>query len=327
MRISFFSIFVFYLYLFISPSVYADEVILHNGDTLSGDIISKTDDVLTLKTSYAGTIKIVWDEVRHLSTDKPARVVMKDGTNISNTILSNSAAASPQVQQIAEINPPIKPDFINKGQINFGLEIDRGNSDVDDYHLDSETEFRWLKDRLKFELNGDLEDSNGKSTQQNAEFLTDYDHFLNEKLFTSASLLLEHEKFADLDLRTTLTSGIGYQIFENKRMNLFIEGGPGYIWENFDEDKNEDFPIAFWALKFDQYLFNEWKLQAFHNHQYNQSFERASDFIFTASTGLRIPLANNLQATIQYNFDWDNTPSDNADEDDHETLITAGYTW
>lgn len=327
MRISFFSIFVFYLYLFISPSVYADEVILTNGDKLSGEIVSKTDHVLAFKTSYAGTIKIVWAEVEHLSIDEAAHVILIDGTDIGNTTLATNTAASPKIQQIAEINPAIKPNFMNKGQVNFGLEIDRGNSDIDDYHLDSETEFRWLKDRLTFELSGDLEDSNGRSTQQNAELLTDYDHFLNEKLFASVGLLLEHEKFADLDLRTTLTSGIGYQIFENTRTNLYIEGGPGYIWENFDEDKSEDFPIAFWALQFDHYLFDEWKLQSFHNHQYNQSFERASDFIFTSSTGLRIPLANNLQATIQYNFDWDNTPSDNADEDDHETLITAGYRW
>ena len=327
MRISFFCIIVFYLSLLFLPNAYADEVILHNGDTLSGSVLSKTDDVLAFKTSYAGTIKIIWSEVKHLSIDEPAHVILIDGTNISNTKIVTNTTASPKIQQIAEINPPVKPDFTNKGQVNFALEIDRGNSDVDDYHLDSETKFRWINDRLVFELSGDLEDSDGTSTKQDAEFLTDYDHFLNEKLFTSTSLLLEHEKFADLNLRTTLTGGIGYQIFENKHMNLFIEGGPGYIWENFDEDQDEDFPIAFWALQYDQYLFKKRKLQAFHNHRYNQSFEGASDFIFTASTGLRIPLANHLQATIQYNFDWDNTPSDNADEDDHETLITAGYTW
>ncbi len=327
MKISFFCIIAFNLYLLFLSNAYADEVILHNGDKISGKVISKTDDKLTFETSYAGTINIAWAEVKHLSIDEPAHVVLLDGTDITHTTLATNTAASPQVQQISEINPPVKPDFINKGQVNFGLEIDRGNSDVDDYHLDSETEFRWLHDRLLLELSGDLEDSNGRTTQQDADFLSDYDHFLNEKLFTSVSLLLEHEKFADLDLRTTLTSGIGYQIYETKRMNLFIEGGPGYVWENFDESQDEDFPIAFWALRFDRDLSKEWKLQAFHNHKYNQSFERASDFIFTSSTGLRIPLTNNLQATIQYNFDWDNTPSDNADEDDHETLITAGYVW
>lgn len=326
MRISFFCIIALNLSLLLSKA-YADEVMLHNGDKLSGNVISKTDNVLVLNTSYAGTIKIAWAEVKHLAIDEPAHVILIDGTDIGNTTLATNTAASLKIQQIADINPPIKPNFTNKGQFNFGLEIDRGNSDVDDYHLDSEAELRWLNDRLVFELSGDLEDSNGRNTQQDAEFLTDYDHFLNEKLFTSASLLLEHEKFSDLNLRTTLTGSLGYQIFESKRINLFIEGGPGYIWENYDESKDENFPIAFWALQFDQYLFEESKLQAFHNHRYSQSFEGISDFIFTSSTGLRIPLTNNLQATIQYNFDWDNTPSDNADEDNHETLITTGYTW
>jgi len=311
----------------VSTISYADEVILHNGDKLSGTIITKTGDTVTLETHYAGEIEILWSEVKSLSIDKPSHVVLKDGTDLPASELSKTEPTSPEIEQIAAINPPVKPDFINKGQINFGLELDRGNSDVDDYHLDSETEFRWTDDRLVFELSGDLEDSEGTNTKQDARFLSDYDHFLSEKLFTSTSLLLEHEKFADLNLRTTLTAGFGYQIFENPRMNLFVEAGPGYIWEDFDESQDEDFPIAFWALQFDQYLFKKWKLQAFHDHRYSQSFEESSDFIFTSSTGLRIPLSDNLQATIQYNFDWDNTPSDNADEDDHETLVTAGYVW
>ncbi|MFK7816456.1 MAG: YdiY family protein [Gammaproteobacteria bacterium] len=326
MRISFFLFYIVF-YLLISPISHADEVILYNDDKISGNIINKTDDVLTLKTSYAGIINITWNKIKSISTDIPAHIVLNDGTKINETILANKTSSSSSIQQIAEINPPVRPNFINKGQINFGLDIERGNSEVDDYHLDSETEFRWLHDRLSFELNGDLQDSNGRSSQQNAEFLTDYDHFLNDKLFTSTSLLLEHDRFADLNLRTTLTAGMGYQIFEDRRMNLFIEGGPGYIWENFDEDDNDNFPIAFWALQFDRYLFERWGLQAFHDHRYSQSFEGVSDFIFTSSTGLRIPLANNLQATIQFNYDWDNMPSENADEDNHETLFTAGYTW
>ncbi len=282
--------------------------------------------MLILETSYAGTLNITWNKVKSLSTDKPAHIILEDDATINKMIVANKTSGSPKIQQIAEINPPVKPDFINKGQINFGLDIERGNAEVDDYHLDSETEFRWLEDRLSFELNGDLQDNNGRNTQQNAEFLTDYDHFLNAQLFASTSVLLEHDKFADLDLRTTLTAGMGYQIYENKRTNLFVGGRPGYIWENFDEDDNDDFPIAFWALQFDHYLFKKWSLQAFHDHRYSQSFEGVANFIFTSSTGLRIPLADNLQATIQFNYDWDNMPSENADEDKHETLFTAGYT-
>ena len=107
------------LYIFLFPNAYADEVILHNGDTLSGSVVSKTDDVLTFKTSYAGTIKIIWSEVKHLFVDEAVHVVLNDGTDITNTKISTNTAALPKIQQISEINPPIKPDFVNKGQVNF----------------------------------------------------------------------------------------------------------------------------------------------------------------------------------------------------------------
>jgi hypothetical protein len=68
-------------------------------------------------------------------------------------------------------------------------------------------------------------------------------------------------------------------------------------------------------------------LQFFHNHRYTQSLETGSDYIFKTQTGLRIPIFDSLQATLQYNFDRDNAPANNTKKNDHEYLLTAGYKW
>lgn len=329
---------VFTSSMIFSLNAFSDEVTLYNGDRLSGIVINKTGEVLTLKTDYAGEIKILWNKIKHLTTDEPVQIVLEDEKNLKGTLFLDEQSQQViddtkgeteplEIQQIVVINPPVEPKFKTSGQISFGVEIDRGNTDEDDYHLDAETEFRWPDDRITIAFEGDLEESDSRTTKQEAKFLSDYDHFITEKFYSTAGLLLEHDKFADLDLRTTINAGIGYQILETNRTNLSIEGSPGYLWENFDESDNQDYPIALWRLQFDHYLFKDWKLQAFHRHRYTQSLEEGSDYIFLSRTGLRIPLYENLQATLQYNFDRDNAPADDSDKDDRTTLITAGYKW
>ncbi len=97
------------------------------------------------------------------------------------------------------------------------------------------------------------------------------------------------------------------------------------MWEYFDESDDQNYPIGLWRVSFDHNLFEKWKLQTFHKHRYTQSLEDGDDFIFLSSTGLRIPINKHFQSTIQYNFDWDNEPADDTEEDDRETLFTAGY--
>ncbi len=51
----------------------ADEVIMKNGDRLTGDVTRQDKKVLKLKTHYAGTLKITWSEVREIKFSAPPR--------------------------------------------------------------------------------------------------------------------------------------------------------------------------------------------------------------------------------------------------------------
>ena len=330
---------LFLFCLLFSTVALSDEVYLNNGDRLSGTIVNKTNDMLKIETRYAGVVEIQWSDISHLITDQTVQVLLNDETKIQGTLYvideteqhieleKDAKSKELNIQQIAAINPPEEPKFIFSGQINFSGEIDRGNTDEDDYHLNAETELRWPKDRLLFFFEGDYEEKDGSASKQEVDFGSYYDHFLTEKWFAFAGFELEHDRFADLDLRTTIGGGPGYQFFETMRTNLNLITGPGYVWENFDEGEDSNYPVALWGLRFDHYLFEKSKYQVFHNHRFTQSLDDGDDFIFKSKTGLRMSLTDHLQASLQYNFDWDNAPGEDAKEDDRETLITAGFKW
>lgn len=325
--------------LMLSGGSIADEVLLKNGDRLSGKVISKSGDKLVFKTTYAGNLNIVWADIERIVTDTPVRVTLDDQTRLMGklavtdderqafTVVGQAEAKPLPMQEISVIGPVEVPRLKFSGMVNAGLERDRGNTDEDNYYTDGKVQWRWRDDRLSFKFDGDLEKSNNVKTKQEANLYGDYDHFLDEKLFLTAGTALEHDKFADLTLRTTLGAGVGYQFFENDRTNFSIQAGPGYVWENFHKSKNNNYPVGLWQLFFDHYIFEEWKLQFFHNHRYTQSLETGSDYILKTQTGLRIPIFDSLQATLQYNFDRDNAPASDTKKNDQEYLLTAGYKW
>ena len=60
----------------------ADEILINNGDRLSGDIVRHDVDSVRLKTSYAGTLDIKWSDIEEITLDEPVTVLMKDRTSM-----------------------------------------------------------------------------------------------------------------------------------------------------------------------------------------------------------------------------------------------------
>ncbi len=324
--------------LFFSTSALSGLVLLNNGDRITGVIDQKEGEILKIKTSYAGELSIKWAEVKSITSDSQMKVVLVNGEIIdgaeklydtsSGEIKEDQVVVkSVDIKRVQAINPFEEPKFVWTGMVNFGADIDRGNTNEDDYQLDANSTLRWLDRRFVFKFDGDIEETDGSKTKQEANFNLDYDHFITEKWYVTGGAFLEHDRFEDLDLRTTVGMGLGYQFIENKRTHLNARGLLGWVFEDFDEDRNNDFPTFVWNFEFEHYLFKTWQLQVFHNHIFRQSLESGNEFIYVSKTGLRIPLTDSFYSTFQFNYDWDNEPSEGQEEEDRETLVTVGYKW
>ncbi len=69
-------------------SAAADEVLVRNGDRLSGDVIRQEKGRLRLETTYAGTVEIAWKDVREVRFDEPGQVLLDDETVLTVTVLT-----------------------------------------------------------------------------------------------------------------------------------------------------------------------------------------------------------------------------------------------
>ncbi len=323
-----------------STSTLADEIILENGDRITGTVIGKEGDTLKIDTPYAGTVEVKWSQVTRIATDKPVRIILDDDSRVNGTLLEapdgnlrlrsdDSIEGGPiPLAKVTYINPPPEVDggVISTGKLNLGINISKGNTDTEDAHFDGEVVARTLKNRFTLGAIFNRSRSYGVDTKNDATGYAKYDHFLEEKWYAYANALFFRDKFKDIRMRTTLGLGSGYQFVTSPRKNLSLEGGLNYVNEDYYTAEDNAYPSARWSLNYDQYI-GQTEMQFFHFHEGYIGLTDAEDFFLRTQTGVRVPLWEALKATFQFDFDWDNTPSPGTQEDDTRYLISIGYHW
>jgi putative salt-induced outer membrane protein YdiY len=289
-------------------------------------------DKLLLKTDYAGEIAIDWQQVAGVSAEEKLKVVLGDDSALEGQTqaieegkmkLKTERLEGPLafgLGDVKAINPKVKPSLRVTGIANVGLTRERGNSDTDSVRIDASVVARTEKSRYTVGGEVNQEKAEDINTVKNWLAYANYDYFFAQKWFWYARTLFENDEFADLDLRTSLGTGVGYQVFETDLLNLSFSAGPAYVDENFIVAEDNSFAAGQWLINYDQYFFNKF-LQLFHYQTGHISLDNSSDWVIKTRQGLRFPIYKGLTATLQYNYDYDNDPSPLAKENYDSTFL------
>jgi hypothetical protein len=88
---------------------------------------------------------------------------------------------------------------------------------------------------------------------------------------------------------------------------------------------DDSFGAFLWELNYDQYFYDK-RFQLFHNNDGYLSLEDTNNWTINTRQGIRFPLYKGITATLQYSYDYDNDPSDDAEADYDSTLsFLLGY--
>ena len=75
----------------LTPTVFADQITLKNGDRMTGTIISSDAKTLVIKTEYADVVTIKWDFVQQIESSQPLYVGTKSGQVIVGPVTTNDS--------------------------------------------------------------------------------------------------------------------------------------------------------------------------------------------------------------------------------------------
>jgi len=325
------------LLLGISPAA-ADELHFKNGDRISGTVVSMADNQLVFKTAYAGEITVEWQEVANLTSDSPITVQLGDNVSLHGTaepardgemrVKQEKIAESAtfDISKVTQINPKPKPAIKISARANIGASRTTGNTDTGAAHLDGRFTARTEKNRTTITGEYDWEESDGVTTVKKALGSIEYDQFFTPKWYGYGKVGLENNKFRDLNLRTDIGVGPGYQVFESDQLNLKFEGGLSYVNEDYIDGQDQDYAAYRLGMDYDQYFFDKF-FQLFFSNENLVRANSTSDYISRTRTGIRVPFYKSLNLTGQYNLDYYNQPAPGTKKTDQSFIFSLGYSY
>ncbi len=324
--------------------VCGDEVIFTNGDRLTGTIKHMTKGKMVLETDVAGEITVDMSKVKTFSTRQVSEMHLKDARVLNKQIrkaeTGRVAVADEEfgqkleifLESISAIKPPPKPEPKWHGEISAGISSTHGNTRTENRNLSGKISRRGEDDRIT--VSGDYargkQEAPGTGEQEVTEnwwrMTGKYDYFLNKKVYLYGQGRYEKDSIAELDRRTTIGGGGGYQWIESEDINLNTEAGIASIYEKFDDqtDNNREIAVQM-GYHFDARLLENIKFV--NDLTYYPVADELSDYYLTSTTELRADITKNFFANLRIIFDYDDTPADGADKTDVKYLAGAGWSF
>jgi len=240
--------------------VSADQVVLKNGDTITGAIIKKDGSKLTIKSEFLGEVSMPWDAVTSLKSDEPVTVVLPGGETVAGKVtttgnnLEVAGPAGPKTAPLTAVdairNPAEQQTFerlqnpklteLWTGFIDTGLALARGNARTDTlttaFHATRVTRTDMIT--LAFaQIYGSSRVNGVSATSANAiRGAWSYDRNITPRLFGTVLNSYEYDEFQKLDLRMAIGLGLGINVVKEPNTTLSFDAGPNYLRERFSNN-------------------------------------------------------------------------------------------
>jgi putative salt-induced outer membrane protein YdiY len=318
-----------FVLLFACRAAHADEVHLKNGDRITGTVVSLVSGTLTFDTGH-GKIDLPWMDVTGLTVTapvvvtvagQPERTVALTTTPDGRLLLQAGTAVS--LGDVVAIRRPERA-LIVTGAANAGFLATGGNTDVNSLRLDGELVARAMENRYTASGIVNRASDKGVETAQNATGSVRYDRFVSKRLYFNGSGIFTNDRFRDLDLRTALGVGIGYQVASNALVKLGVEGGYGYVNERFATEPNQSYHAVRETVSLDVTPLGP-RITLFHRNDGFFGFTGDDNLFVHTQNGVRVGLFGGLVTTLQYDVDYDRSPAPGRKRTDTSLGITFGY--
>ncbi|MCR9244491.1 MAG: DUF481 domain-containing protein [bacterium] len=320
-------------------AVAQDRVTLSNGDTITGKIKTMADGVVVVESPVLGDIEVKLSEIENLVSESQVALETVNGETFRRRIagIENKSLRldgdipALAIDSISRMNPPKDPPPSWKGSLSFtGLWMD-GNTRRRTVGLIGEAVRRSEIDRVSFDTFWDYAEDkpSGQAwvlNQRRAGAGLKYDYFLNERWYALATTRVLADTFADIDLRFTAGTGIGYTVIDNAQTTLNAEAGLSYLDETY---RSAAPSTAYLAARVAYKLTHEINERTRFNHSVEAfpSLEDKRDVYLQCRAELVNNLTDNMIASLAWIMDYDNTPSPGLKRYDHRVMLSIGWSF
>jgi len=250
------------VFALLASSACADQVILSNGDRISGRVQRLSAGKLLLETDMAGPVVIPWTNVASMVTTQPLYVLLKNGKILSGAVVrspkglrvdGNTTSVDIQRDDVAEmrsyqeqlthqvkVERTLAPRFLDPwtGFLDTGISAARGNADVTTVSIGANAVRSKVRDKLTLAFSSlYARNSSSNPTQITANVRRGgvrYEFNFSPKHFVFVSGDGEADELQRLKLRAVGGVGYGRHVFQSSRNTFDLFAGTTVNKEIFD---------------------------------------------------------------------------------------------
>jgi len=250
------------LFLLLAIPALADQIVLKNGDKISGAITKSDGKVLVIHTDYAGDLTVKFDAIQSLTSASDLNVTLAGKTAVgpvttsgTDVVVATKAAGPVEapLSSVTLVRSPAEEAAYEKslhpgwaegwaGGVNAGFAFTAGNSETKNFNLAFNGVRTGFHDKLTLYVNSvyGVNDKIIPPTQPVAVTTANsigggarYDHDFSPRTFGFVSGDFFHNSLQFLDLRSVLGGGIGFHAIKNPNTTLDLLAGLNYTHESF----------------------------------------------------------------------------------------------
>jgi putative salt-induced outer membrane protein len=242
----------------LSSLLFADQVVLSNGDRLTGTITKSDGKTLVIKTDLAGDVTVQWTSVQSLTSTAPLHVATAAKTVVGPVTTADGSLAVSTTQtgtvdvpktevtalrsdaEQAAYEKSLHPSLLQgwNGGANIGFALTGGNSETKNLAIAFTADRKTSHDEIALYANtiyatndaaGATPSVTANATQGGAR----YDRNLTKLVFGFGSADFQTDALQNLNLRSVLGGGLGFHAIASDRTTLDFLGGLNYTKESY----------------------------------------------------------------------------------------------
>jgi putative salt-induced outer membrane protein YdiY len=238
----------------------ADQVVLSNGDTITGVIIKKDGAKLTIKSEFLGEVSMPWSAVKSIKSDSELTVALASGEVVKGKVSSSgdtlqvATATGTRSGPLAGVTAVRDAEEQHSwerlqhpgllelwtGNFDMGLALARGNARTETLTTAFTAARSTTKDKIALYFNQIYSTAlvNGISSDTASAVRGgwSYNRQVSPRLFVSTLNDYEHDRFQNLDLRFVAGGGFGWNAIKSEKTHFDWSAGVDYNRENFENN-------------------------------------------------------------------------------------------
>jgi putative salt-induced outer membrane protein YdiY len=312
----------------------ADQVIMKNGDRITGEIQQIWDNEVIIEPEYDDDVKVSigLDLVDYIESEREFEVTLADGREVVATLVGRAETGEQIVEidgqamtvalsQIIELDE-IDDYFDWESHVDINAAINKGNTDSVNTKFYADTNLKIGDHRQIASLTLNREEQDGLTTKEQDILRYNYNWLFSDPWFLGASFSAERDPIRNLDHRYILGVTSGRDIWNTPRLFLNFQIGLGYLTEEDTLGERDDSSVAIWALRYRQELIGD--LEIYHDDSITYYFTGRTNTVIKTATGVRYEITDLLYLNLSVDYDYEKDPSAGAENDDLSVVFGLG---